>query len=280
MSYVQPDTDASSAPAAPAGGAFFGFATPKVDLSATFKPFTSGGWASGGSTAVRERQYTGGDTLAEPVWHTLRRDLVQIGRRLYAVVWPAQLQAAAHRLRRRLATLAGGGGGGAHSDADYAEVEIPDEADDVEAAAPPAAAADWDLWGPLIFSLAYLVALGLAAPNRQTNLVFSGTFAFFWLFLLAVGLNIQLLGGTILFLLAISASGYLLFPVVAGGLLCTSVVGPRLVRLVVMALLWAWSVYSGLLSLQCLGVQPGRVALAGYPVALMYAVMAWLCVIT
>lgn len=277
MSYVQPDTHASGAAPAPTGGAFFGFATPKVDLSATFKPFTSGGWASGGSTTVRERQYTGGDTLAEPVWHTLRRDLVQIGRRLYAVVWPAQLQAAAHRLRRHLATLAGGGG---HTDADYAEFEIPDEADDVEAAAPAAPAADWDLWGPLIFLLAYLVALGLAAPNRQTNLVFSGTFAFFWLFLLAVGLNIQLLGGTILFLLAISASGYLLFPVVAGGLLCTSVVGPRLVRLVVMALLWAWSVYSGVLSLQCLGVQPGRVVLAGYPVALMYAVMAWLCVIT
>lgn len=45
---------------------------------------------------------------------------------------------------------------------------------------------DWDLWGPLIFSLTYSVVLGLTSSH--TNQVFSGSFALIWLFFIIIGL--------------------------------------------------------------------------------------------
>lgn len=275
---------------------FSSFVTPKVDLSNTFKPFTTNTDWSNGNNKIKERQYAGGDTLDEPVWHTLKRDLSQIGKRLAIVVWPMQLSLLAKQQQLRFVEFAVNNG-----------VQLPqlilnnrrvsvdqnandDDDDDVVAENgttidDPATELiknnlDWDLWGPLIFLLVYSVALGLAAPNNQTNQVFSGTFSFVWLFSIVIGLNIQLLGGNISFMSAISASGYSLFPIVVGSLLCSLLIKWKLIRLVMMIVLCAWSIYSGILSLKCSGVLPGKVLLAVYPVGLMYAVLAWLCVIT
>lgn len=249
------------------------FWTPKVDLSTAFSPFIT----SSETNKVSERQYAGGDTLDEPVWHTLKRDLAQIGRRLGVVVWPAQLKLLAQKHQASVLELAASTGIRLPSSIVDASRPVPQD-DDEEAQMAPAL--DWDLWGPLIFSLAYSVALGLAAPKSQTNIVFSGTFLFIWVFYLVVGLNIQLLGGTISFLSAISASGYSMFPVVVGAVINTAVIKWRWLRFIIMCVLTLWGVYAAGMSLRCLGVLPGRVFLAIYPVALMYAVLAYLTVVT
>lgn len=269
-----PATSSSSQPEPHAPLNVSSFWTPKVDLSTAFTPFIT----SSETNKVSERQYAGGDTLDEPVWHTLKRDLVQIGRRLAIVVWPAQLKLLAQKHQAGLLDLAASNGIRLPASIVNTSRAVPEEDDDDHRQMAPAL--DWDLWGPLIFSLAYSVALGLAAPNSQTNMVFSGTFLFIWVFYLVVGLNIQLLGGTISFLSAISASGYSMFPVVVGAVVNTMAVRWRWLRFVIMSILTLWSIYAAGMSLRCLGVLPGRVFLAIYPVALMYAVLAYLTVVT
>lgn len=259
------------------------FWTPRVDLSSAFTPFVNS-LNFQQSNTIREHQYSGGDTLDEPVWQTLKRDLVQIGKRLAIVVWPAQLQEMAKSHQQGLINLAASNGIRLPSLIVNSSVPVPEDDDDDEqlSGGNPAnvVALDWDLWGPLIFSLGYSVTMGLAAPNSQTNIVFSGTFSFIWLFYLVVGLNIQLLGGSISFLSAISATGYSMFPIVVGAVVSTLFIKWRWLRLVVIAILDLWSVYAAVMSLRCLGVLPGRVFLAIYPVTLMYAVVSWLVVIT
>lgn len=269
----QPQVSTNSQPE-PQPATSSSFWTPKVDLSTAFTPFIT----SSATNKVSERQYSGGDTLDEPVWDTLKRDLVQIGKRLAIVVWPAQLKLLAQKHQASLLDLAANNGIRLPASIVDASRPVPDEDD--EEANRMAPVLDWDLWGPLIFSLAYSVALGLAAPKAQTNMVFSGTFLFIWVFYLVVGLNIQLLGGTISFLSAVSASGYSMFPVVVGAVVNTAAVKWRWLRLIIMTVLTVWSVYAAGMSLRCLGVLPGRVFLAIYPVALMYAVLAYLTVVT
>lgn len=252
--------------------------TPKVDLSTAFTPFITPGLPE--SNKVSERQYSGGDTLDEPVWHTLKRDLLQISKRLAIVIWPAQLKQLAQKHQAGLIDLASSNGIRLPASIINASRAVPEDDEEENNNLAMVPALDWDLWGPLIFSLAYSVTLGFAAPNSQTNMVFSGTFSFIWVFYLIGGLNIQLLGGTISFLSAISASGYSMFPVVVGAVVNTLAIKWRWLRLLVMSFLTTWSIYAAGMSLRCLGVLPGRVFLAMYPVALMYTVLAYLTVIT
>ncbi|ODV79387.1 Yip1-domain-containing protein [Suhomyces tanzawaensis NRRL Y-17324] len=264
---------------------FSNFYTPKVDLSSTFAPFTSSNLP--GNNTVRERQYTGGDTLDEPVWATLKRDLSQIGRRLAIVIWPMQLSKLAADQQLKLIDFAASSGIRLPQLlVNNRMVLVSEQQDPEQSSGLPQndlvleGNLDWDLWGPLIFSLMFSVALGISAKGDQTNLVFSGSFSFIWAFFIVIGLNIQLLGGSISFMSAISAAGYSLFPIVVGELICSLLVKWKLIRLILMAVLNSWSIYSGVLSLQCSGVLPGRVLLAIYPVGLMYTVLSWLVVIT
>lgn len=262
---------------------------PKVDLSSTFTPFTSSKTFTDSNT-IRERQYTGGDTLDEPVSHTLMRDLLNIGRRLAIVIWPMQLASLASKQQLRLIDFATNNGINlpqliVNSRRISVSENNNDDDDDRETGATnnellAQGNLEWDLWGPLIFSLIYSVTLGLSASKDQTNLVFSGSFSFIWLFFIVIGLNIQLLGGNVSFMSAISATGYSMFPIVSGGLFCSLLIKWKLFRILLMFVLGAWSTYAGIMSLKCSGVLPGRVVLAVYPVALMYSVLSWLCIIT
>lgn len=270
--------DESTSQHAPTQPASSGFSwAPKVDLSSAFSPFIKSPQFQQNNT-IRESQYSGGDTLDEPVWHTLKRDLLQIGRRLAVVVWPAQLKQLAYKNQQNLLNFALNNG--VRIPSLLAHTTLVPEDDEDSQGSEEVTALDWDLWGPLTFSLAYSVTMGLLAPKLQTNVVFSGTFSFTWLFYLVVGLNIQLLGGTISFLSAISATGYSMFPLVVGAIINGLLIKWRFIRLIIMFVLNAWSLYAAQMSLRCLGVLPGRVFLAIYPVALMYAVLSWLVVIT
>lgn len=250
---------------------------PKVDLSLTFSAFTT---SSSTSVRVKELQYTGGDTLDEPVWHTLKRDGLQIIRRLFIVVWPMQLNKLAIANQKRLFNFAQVNG--LRLPRNYSNVVDVDDVTESNVGLSneevKIGTLDWDLWGPLIFSLVFLVCLGLSASD--TNTVFSGSFAFIWFFYIVIGLNIQLLGGTISFLSAISAAGYSMFPIVMGEICCSIVLKLKFFRIILMFVLNLWSIYVGSLSLKCSGVLPGRVLLAMYPLALMYCALSWFVVIT
>lgn len=261
----------------------FGF-TPKVDFSSTFAPFTTSSNLPQ-NTTIKERQYTGGDTLDEPVLETLKRDLCQIGRRLAIVVWPMQLSKLAMKQQLKFVDFATSNGIQVPQLLMSRRVSVSDDDNErgVGISSSESIGQDnleWDLWGPLIFSLGFSVILGLSATKNQTNLVFSGSFSFIWFFFFVIGLNIQLLGGSISFLSAISAAGYSMFPILVGELICSLVLKWKLMRLILMAVLNAWSIYVGIMSLRCSGVLPGRVFLATYPVGLMYTLLSWLVVIT
>lgn len=264
------------------GGSFF---TPPVDVSNIFG--IKEGEAVPKNNKVKERQYTGGDTLDEPVWKTVKRELLQIGRRLMTVIWPAQLANLAMKQQQRFISFAQQNGVSIPLSIlrSVHQVELNDQNQDVESYISNDAVIgrntiDWDLWGPLLFSLLYAVTLGFSARKDQINVVFSGSFCIIWLFFVVVGLNIQLLGGNISFMSAISATGYSMFPIVSGGSLCALLIKFVAIRLIIMPAMCAWSIYSANMSLKCSGVLPGRVFLAIYPVTLLYILLSWLCIIT
>lgn len=259
----------------------FGF-VPKVDLSSTFASFTTVNENLSVNNRVKERQFTGGDTLDEPILETLKRDASQIVKRLFIVIWPMQLSALASKQQQNFLRFAQSNG-----------IRVPELINQIVTVPENEESTgmsndelikfetlDWDLWGPLIFSLLFSVALGFSANNDQTTSIFSGSFSFIWIFYFVIGLNIQLLGGSISFMSAISAAGYSMFPIVLGELLCSLLIKWKIIRLVLMIVLNLWSIYVGQMSLKCSGVLPGRVLLAIYPVALMYSTLSWLVVIT
>ncbi|EMG49116.1 hypothetical protein SBY92_000434 [Candida maltosa Xu316] len=255
---------------------------PKVDLSTAFSPFT-GNSSNGPNVRIQERQYSGGDTLDEPVWETLKRDLVQIGKRLAIVIWPMQLAQLAKQQQSRFLNFANSNGINIpDSINNIISVDNNNNEDETGISSDTLVNQDnleWDLWGPLIFSLVFSMVLAFTSKKQSTE-VFSGSFAFVWIFYFVIGLNVQLLGGTISFLSAISAIGYSMFPIVVGEIISTLVLKWRLLRLVVMVVLNAWSIYAGVMSVKCSGVFPGRVLLAMYPVALFYSVLSWLVIIS
>jgi hypothetical protein len=55
---------------------------------------------------------------------------------------------------------------------------------------------DWDLWGPLLFSLLLSFLLARGAREEQEAAVFSGVFAMIWIGSAVVTLQIKLLGGS------------------------------------------------------------------------------------
>lgn len=216
------------------------------------------------------------------VWETLKRDLLQIGKRLAIVVWPMQLANLAKQQQSRFLNFAQSKGINIPESLGNVMTVQPEEEDETGISSNQLINQDnldWDLWGPLIFSLVFSMILAFTNKNQTTE-VFSGSFAFIWIFYFVIGLNVQLLGGTISFLSAISAIGYSMFPIVVGELISTLVIKWKWLRIIIMAVLDAWSIFAGVMSVKCSGVFPGRVLLAMYPVALFYSVLSWLVIIS
>ncbi|CAI5758298.1 unnamed protein product [Candida verbasci] len=250
---------------------FPNFFVPKIDLSSSFKPFIQND-NKNGHQKIREREYKGGNTLDESVLSTLKRDGIQIARRLYIIVWPMQLAKLAKTQQTKFLNFANQNG---------INIPIPDGNEDENQFSGDLDLQEnlhWDLWGPLLFSLIYSTVL--ATSSSQANTVFTGSFSFIWIFYIIIGLNVQLLGGTISFLSAISAIGYSMFPIVLGELFCSLLIKWRLIRLFLVIILDIWSIYVGVMSVKCSGVYPGRVLLAMYPVGLFYTLLSWLSIIT
>lgn len=207
-----------------------------------------------------QRRFMGGDTLDESVSTTLMRDFRSIGWRLRQVVWHTPSQS----LRADTASIP------------YISQHLsslPSESSESPLNQ------EWDLWGPLVFSLIISLCMSMIAPSHQASIVFSGVFSLIWLGEAVLTLNIKLLGGTVSFFNALSVIGYCLFLLVPAVLVSTFV-KLILVRLIVDTIFVIWAIYSATRGLQDSGVLPSRVALATFPVGLFFIGLGWLCVIT
>ncbi|KAF8460401.1 hypothetical protein BDZ91DRAFT_664471 [Kalaharituber pfeilii] len=204
------------------------------------------------------------DTLDEPVWATLSRDLRSVYHKLLSVLWPRFLLS--KKWPTAASMLESGGFNSLHQLHPSAAAN-PQIAQQIK---------DWDLWGPLLFCLVLSTLLSLPADPKQSADVFAGTFAMVWLGEAVVTLQIKLLGGHISFFQSVSVIGYTLFPMTIAALL--SALGlPVIVRLPVYTVLWMWSLAAGVSILGGSGVVTNRVGLAVYPLGLFYTALVALC---
>jgi len=138
---------------------------------------------------------------------------------------------------------------------------------------------DWDLWGPLLFSLLLSFLLSRGARETQEAAAFSGVFALIWVGKAIVTLQIRLLGGHVSFFQALCIIGYTLFPLVVASLL-SALHLPTIPRIPIYLVLVAWSLAAGVSILGGSGVLPNRVGLAMFPLFVFYIGLGALCFIT
>ncbi|BFZ54914.1 hypothetical protein PYCC9005_001951 [Savitreella phatthalungensis] len=217
-------------------------AAPSSHVPATNVPTAS---ASISSADLRHR-YTGPPTLDEPILTTVLADGRAIGRRLLQVLYPP-----------------------------YSP----------PSSATPDAGADWDLWGPMVVTLVMSVAIayrGGGERGQQSSGVFAGVFALCWAGFGACAGNVGLLGGKTHVLGGVCTMGYALAPLAAAAVL-GAFFATLWVRVPVAGAACAWSIWASIRQLQtdeavARDLQ-GRKALAIFPNALFYAVVAWTIVV-
>lgn len=174
------------------------------------------------------------NTLDEPVWHTIKRDLIRIYGNLVLVVFPFK--------NRDQQT---------------------------------AALRNWDLWGPMVFTLT--LAICLSAGSQKPGSVFSLVFASLSAGAVVLTCNVVLLGGNIGFFQSMCLLGYCIFPLDVAAIITiwvTNIIARWIIVLV--ALTWcSWASVPFIAG----SVSPARKALAVYPLLLLYTYMAWLALI-
>ncbi|KAI9839231.1 MAG: hypothetical protein M1819_003224 [Sarea resinae] len=218
------------------------------------------------------------NTIDESVWDTLSRDLLAVWEKMRQVLWPKYLLGG---LLQR-----GGGIGGAEraeggSLAGGARGLVgrwPD-AEVVLQGGMSEGLRDWDLWGPLVFTLLLSLLLSMTAQHDQKSLVFSGVFAITWIGEAVVTLQIKLLGGNISFFQSVCIIGYTLFPLVIAALL-SAVHLLAIARIPIYIVLVAWSLAAGVSILGGSGVVRNRVGIAVFPLFVFYVSLGCLCFIS
>jgi protein YIPF6 len=176
---------------------------------------TSGGSSSSSSRPLNQSYLTSripGDdravaynnTIDEPVWATLRRDLLAIWGKLREVLWPRYLfggtmfEPGLHGAYAGLRGDQGEGGasllGNARDELGTLAGRVLDPEALLSANNMTPGLRDWDLWGPLLFSLLLSVLLTINRSDQKDE-VFSGVFAMVWIGEAVVTLQIKLLGG-------------------------------------------------------------------------------------
>jgi len=204
--------------------------TPDYGSSSSSSYFTGGG---GGPAAVVG--FGSGpvyNTLTEPVWETLKRDVMRVVNNLRNVVFPNPYREDPGKPLR-----------------------------------------DWDLWGPFFFIIFMALALSYSATTDRSK-VFAVVFATLSVGAIVLTLNVQLLGGTIIFLQSLSLLGYCLFPLDVGAIVCLAN-SSKLYRSLVVLLSLAWSSWAAYPFVST-AVPSSRKALAIYPVLLLYIAVGFL----
>ncbi|KAK9832638.1 hypothetical protein WJX81_006038 [Elliptochloris bilobata] len=190
-----------------------------------------GGAAGGGAAGFGSAPL---NTLDEPVWATVKRDLKRIGDNLVLVVFP-------FRSRDQQS----------------------------------AALRNWDLWGPMAFTLVLAICLSIGSPKPSA--VFSLVFGTCAAGAVVLTVNVVLLGGNIGFFQSMCLLGYCLFPMDLAAIVA-AFVSNAIARWVVVGVALAWASWA---SVPFIGgsVSPARQLLAVYPLLLLYATIGWLALV-
>ncbi|CAK9226596.1 unnamed protein product [Sphagnum troendelagicum] len=207
--------------------------TPDYGSSSSSSYITGAGGGGGGPAAVVG--FGSGpvyNTLTEPVWETLKRDVMRVVNNLRNVVFPNPYREDPGKPLR-----------------------------------------DWDLWGPFFFIIFMALALSYSATTDRSK-VFAVVFATLSVGAIVLTLNVQLLGGTIIFLQSLSLLGYCLFPLDVGAIVCLAN-SSKLYRSLVVLLSLAWSSWAAYPFVST-AVPSSRKALAIYPVLLLYIAVGFL----
>ncbi|QDZ23941.1 protein YIPF [Chloropicon primus] len=130
---------------------------------------------------------------------------------------------------------------------------------------------EWDLWGPMIFSIS--LALLLSHQSDSPAKAFSIVFCVLTVGAAVLTLNVILLGGKIVFLQACSLLGYCTFPLLVAAML-TFYQSMKVVKLLVMLLGVAWASWAAVPFVSA-SVSPKRKMLAVYPLMMMYLFLSW-----
>lgn len=251
---------------------------------------------------VRERQFTGGNTLDESVLVTIKRDLNKIGDKLLQILWPIGLR---HKLQtvQNFTSLSNNNSG-----PDQEVTGMSSEESEQMSKESIMKILDWDLWGPLVITLLFSLILTFLQirsldPKYETKAskIFSASFTLIWASLFVLSLNIQLLSPfhdksvanstskptiSLSIFQSVSILGYSIFPIMIGAVL--SILIPfKIIRIVLFLVLLAWSIYSTYLIIKIVnnsGANEGkgddRLFLIIYPIGLVFGVLSWLCVIS
>lgn len=207
---------------------------PTPDYGSSSSSYFTGAGAGAGGPAAAVGFGSGPvyNTLTEPVWETLKRDVMRVVNNLRNVVFPNPYREDPGKPLR-----------------------------------------DWDLWGPFFFIIFMALALSYSATTDRSK-VFAVVFATLSVGAIVLTLNVQLLGGTIIFLQSLSLLGYCLFPLDVGAIVCLAN-SSKLYRSLVVLLSLAWSSWAAYPFVST-AVPSSRKALAIYPVLLLYIAVGFL----
>lgn len=235
-------------------------------------------FAANQAVQIDERQFTGGSTLDERVFTTIRRDVDKIGEKLLSTLWPLKLRSKFNEVQQRFGVNLGA---------------ATEEGMMEEAADPIAKVLDWDLWGPLLLILAFSLVITYLQTRNLTDStsvgsseIFSGSFTLIWASFAVLSWNLQLLSPNknLSFFQGVSILGYSIFPIILGGVFAIFVKW-KLVRLPLQLIMILWSSYCVYLILKIInnsGINHGegddRLGLIIGPIVLVFSVLSWLCI--
>ncbi|KAH3667219.1 hypothetical protein OGAPHI_002868 [Ogataea philodendri] len=219
---------------------------------------------------IKEKQFSGGNTLDESVITTLNRDVSKIGDKLLSILWPLRLRQnliTVQRISSRFPSFGNmvDGATEASIDSEHNLVEDSPNTRSEYSEESIRKILDWDLWGPLVFVLAFSLIItrlqsitlntGGTAPEEASQ-IFSASFSLIWIVISVLSVNIQLVspvsqltdGGDLTsgiiglsFFQCVSFLSYTLFPIILGGL-SSVFVRWKLLRLAINSLMFLWSI--------------------------------------
>ncbi|KAH7823295.1 putative Yip1 domain containing protein [Monocercomonoides exilis] len=139
---------------------------------------------------------------------------------------------------------------------------------------------NWDLWGPLAFSLIFGCCMTLQATSGESAVFFTIAFVVMWVGATAVSWNAKFIGGNLSIFQSVCLLGYCLCPycVVAIAGAAVSLVNLAYVSFIVKSVLglaaFIWSIIATVPFFSVI-VPPKRVALGMFPVILFFFALTW-----
>merc|ERR1719204_377426 len=133
---------------------------------------------------------------------------------------------------------------------------------------------DWDLWGPLVFSLILATTMSWERSGDDSALAFTLVFVTVGLGSIVVTINAKLIGGTASFFQSVCVLGYCVVPLNVAAIFCL-LFSNGFMRTFFCGLGFVWSVKASIGFIAPF-VPVGRKFLGVYPLVLFYLSLSWM----